>query len=186
MSPQLRRNKYTKGKKKMFVANDALLIDLEYPDISNSNLKTLMELAEKHKLSMTPKPNVLIKPQEVKPQRITVSGPATRVLWEDGEQTVVKLCQEDAAYDSAYVAFCIALAKRIYGSNSALHRTVDRHLDSYLIAEQKRIKAEEQAEREKEEAKRHARRVRNLAKKMRLEAEAKALNDAKESGVEVH
>ena len=54
------------------------------------------------------------------PVRIIKSGPATIVFWADGEKTVVKLGEGDQADD--YAAFCAALGKRLYGSNSALKK----------------------------------------------------------------
>ena len=50
---------------------------------------------------------------------------ATVVFWTDGTKTVVK-CAEGTKYDE-YAAFCIALAKKIYGSNSALKRAIKNH-----------------------------------------------------------
>lgn len=50
---------------------------------------------------------------------------ATVVFWTDGTKTVVK-CAEGTPYDE-YSAFCIALAKKIYGNNSALKRAIKNH-----------------------------------------------------------
>ena len=50
---------------------------------------------------------------------------ATVVFWTDGTKTVVK-CAEGTKYDE-YAAFCIALAKKIYGNNSALKRAINNH-----------------------------------------------------------
>lgn len=50
---------------------------------------------------------------------------ATVVFWTDGTKTVVK-CAEGTKYDE-YAAFCIALAKKIYGNNSALKRAIKNH-----------------------------------------------------------
>lgn len=145
-----------------------------------SNADTLREIMERITRQMEPKPNRQINSAEVKPQRITVSRsernnnkPVTRVLWEDGEQTVVKLCDEDEAYDSTYVAFCIALAKRIYGTNNALHRVVREHTDEYLMEQQRKQKEEAREKQLAEEKLRHDRKVRRLAKRMKLEVEAR-------------
>lgn len=50
---------------------------------------------------------------------------ATVVFWTDGTKTVVK-CAEGTPYDE-YAAFCIALAKKVYGNNSALKRAIKNH-----------------------------------------------------------
>ena len=146
-----------------------------YKDLANK----INRIAEKYALE-EPKPNQMINPAEVKPQRITVSRserndckPVTRVLWEDGEQTVVKLCDEEECCDSTYVAFCIALAKRVYGTNNALHRVVREHTDEYLMAQQLKQKEEAREKQLTEEKLRHDRKVRRLAKRMKLEAEAR-------------
>ena len=60
----------------------------------------------------------------VTPTRIIRSGIATIVLWEDGTKTIVK--RSDDTEDDPYAAFCIALAKKIYGSNSAVKRIIER------------------------------------------------------------
>ena len=44
------------------------------------------------------------------------------VLWKDGEKTEVK--PMPGTEDSVYTAFTAALAKRVYGSNSAVNRLV--------------------------------------------------------------
>ena len=56
------------------------------------------------------------------PVRIIKNGVATVVFWKDGEKTVVKLSDGDRADD--YAAFCAALAKRFYDSNSTLKRVL--------------------------------------------------------------
>ena len=51
------------------------------------------------------------------------------VKWKDGKTTKVKLMEGDT-WD-IYNAFCIACAKRMYGSNSKLKKLVDEHTDIY-------------------------------------------------------
>lgn len=62
------------------------------------------------------------------PERIIKSGPATIVFWADGTKTVVK-CAKGTEPDD-YAAFCAALAKKVYGSNSALKRAMQMALDN--------------------------------------------------------
>jgi len=61
------------------------------------------------------------------PARIIKSGPATIVFWADGTKTVVK-CGEDTIPDD-YAAFCAALGKKVFGSNSALKRAMFNAMD---------------------------------------------------------
>lgn len=57
------------------------------------------------------------------PEKIIKSGLVTVVLWKDGTKTVVR-CAGDETY-SLYNAFVSALAKKVYGSNSAVKRIID-------------------------------------------------------------
>lgn len=54
------------------------------------------------------------------PKKIIHNGPATVVIWGDGEKTVVKLMEGDT-YDE-YAAFTAALAKRIFGTTGYVKR----------------------------------------------------------------
>ena len=54
------------------------------------------------------------------PDRILRSGDETKVFWRDGEKTVVKKASDEE--DNEYVAFCSALAKKIFGSNNAVKK----------------------------------------------------------------
>ena len=54
------------------------------------------------------------------PVKIRKDGRVTVVFWRDGSTTAVK-CGESEPYDD-YTAFCAAVAKKIFGTNSALKR----------------------------------------------------------------
>ena len=56
------------------------------------------------------------------PVRIKKDGRTTVVFWQDGTATAVK-CSMGEKYDS-YMAFCAALGKKVFGSNSALKRVI--------------------------------------------------------------
>lgn len=56
------------------------------------------------------------------PERIIYNGKATIVFWEDGTKTVVK-CAEGTEPDK-YNGFCAALAKKIFGNNSRLKKSI--------------------------------------------------------------
>ena len=61
------------------------------------------------------------------PTRILKSGPCTIVFWQDGTKTMVRRAMDEET-DSPYEAFTAALAIKIFGSNSAVKRTVKNKL----------------------------------------------------------
>lgn len=65
----------------------------------------------------------------------------TTVLWNDGTKTTVKLSDDDI-YDE-YSAFCAALAKRIYGSNSRIKKIIKTQGRFPLSKEDKKRRKEE-------------------------------------------
>lgn len=65
----------------------------------------------------------------------------TTVLWNDGTKTTVKLSDDDI-YDE-YSAFCAALAKRIYGSNSRIKKIIKTQGRAPLSKEDKKRRKEE-------------------------------------------
>lgn len=74
----------------------------------------------------------------------------TTVLWNDGTRTTVKLSDDDI-YDE-YSAFCAALAKRIYGSNSRIKKIIKTQGRTPLSKEDKKRKKEERKMRAEMEA----------------------------------
>lgn len=69
----------------------------------------------------------------------------TTVLWNDGTRTTVKLSDDDI-YDE-YSAFCVALAKRIYGSNSKIKKIIKTQGRFLLSKEEKKARKKERKER---------------------------------------
>lgn len=69
----------------------------------------------------------------------------TTVLWNDGTRTTVKLSDDDI-YDE-YSAFCAALAKRIYGSNSRIKKIIKTQGGTPLSKEEKKARKKERKER---------------------------------------
>lgn len=61
-------------------------------------------------------------PRKYSVDRIVKSGPVTIVFWEDGTKTIVR--RSDDTEDNLYNAFCAALAKKMYGTNSSLQRMI--------------------------------------------------------------
>lgn len=57
------------------------------------------------------------------PKKVIFNGPATVVFWKDGTKTVVKCSDNDVP--NPYNAFCAALAKKIFGNNSIIHKIVE-------------------------------------------------------------
>lgn len=60
-----------------------------------------------------------------KVKKIIHSGPCTIVFWEDNTKTIVRL-EEGKEYDE-YAAFTAALAKKCYGSNSKVHKILEKN-----------------------------------------------------------
>lgn len=60
------------------------------------------------------------------PKKIIISENSwvTVVLWDDGTKTVVR-CSEADTYDP-YTAYCAAFAKKCYGTNSQLKKTIEK------------------------------------------------------------
>lgn len=129
-----------------------------------------------------PQPEVIM--QREKPDRTLADGTFkpgglyTTVKWNDGTYTTVKASQDDEVEQSVYMAFCAALAKKLYGTNGAVHRMVERHTDSYIKAKKQKEK-QEKLEKDKAAAQAaHERAVLREAKKLRLKNEAKEYNRA--------
>lgn len=61
------------------------------------------------------------------PKKIIFNGPATVVFWKDGTKTVVKRAEKDP--DNRYNAFCAALAKKIFKSNSKVNSIVKNGIE---------------------------------------------------------
>lgn len=64
-----------------------------------------------------------MKPTDLRVKNIIYNGPCTIVFWMDNTKTIVRLKEGDT-YDP-HAAFCIAVAKKVYGNNSKISRIVD-------------------------------------------------------------
>ena len=105
-----------------FVTDDIGKIDLKYP---------MMEAIESRDIVITSLSNKIAELKAIikgrqppKVSRILKSRNRTIVFWADGTQTIVKRAEDEAERD--YNAFCAALGIKLYGSNSALKRIVER------------------------------------------------------------
>lgn len=79
----------------------------------------------------------------IKPKRIIRQGPATIIFWDDPmkneqEKTVVK-CMKDDHYD-LYAAFCIAVCKKLFGSNSRIKSMIKKAVKVQEEIEAKKAK----------------------------------------------
>lgn len=113
-----------------------------------------------------------------KVKSIKTIGKKTFVYWQDGTFTKVT-CEKDQQPDP-FAAYCIAFAKKIYGSTSAIIEDIEKHDEAILRQKQKeanRKRHEEQRKKEREafdrevEKKRHELAVLRAAEK-KLNGEA--------------
>lgn len=72
------------------------------------------------------------------PKKIIINedSKVTVVMWDDGTKTIVK-CSDADQYDS-YAAYCAAFAKKCYGTNSQLKKTIE---NLTVVQESKKKKA---------------------------------------------
>ena len=68
----------------------------------------------------------LVSFEILSPKKIIRSNNVTVVFWKDGSKTIVR-CQNDDL-DDDYTAFCAALGKKVFGSNSALKKVIKKCL----------------------------------------------------------
>lgn len=98
-----------------------------------------------------PREQLCAKTFSIYPNRIYYyDNDYTTVLWNDGTRTTVKLSDDDI-YDE-YSAFCAALAKRIYGSNSRIKKIIKTQGRTPLSKEDKKRRKEERKMRAEMEA----------------------------------
>ena len=67
---------------------------------------------------------VVTHEMSIVPKRILLSGDRTIVFWADGTKTIVKRAADEP--DNDYAAFTAALGIKLFGSNSALKRMIER------------------------------------------------------------
>lgn len=102
----------------------------------------------------------LVVASMLSPRTIQRNGDITTVIWNDGKATVVRRAKDDP--DSEYIAFCAALAKRLYGSNSAVMRTVtnaDSEVQKKRYLYRKKLAQKAQQDKEKQAKERKLRRM---------------------------
>lgn len=102
----------------------------------------------------------LVVASMLSPRTIQRNGDITTVIWNDGKATVVRRAKDDP--DSEYIAFCAALAKRLYGSNSAVMRAVtnaDSEVQKKRYLYRKKLAQQAQQDKEKQAKERKLRRM---------------------------
>lgn len=76
------------------------------------------------KPEIPPKRHPIVRaPRRNYPKKIIYNNPATIVFWEDGSKTVVK-AMEGTEFNE-YYGFVCALAKKLYGTNSAINHVIE-------------------------------------------------------------
>ena len=90
---------------------------------TTKTIEATKKLAETAKKIMTePYYNTFHAYKRYIPKRIIYNDPATVVFWKDGTKTVVKRAPNEVS--NHYTAFCAALAKKIFETNSHVNRIV--------------------------------------------------------------
>lgn len=74
-----------------------------------------------------------MKTVDLRVKNIIHNGPCTIVFWMDNTKTIVKLKPGDT-YDP-HAAFCIAVAKKVYGNNSKISKIVDQFSKDVSVPE---------------------------------------------------
>lgn len=106
---------------------------------------------------------------KVAPLRIEMDGDSTTVYWDDGSKTTVTFSSgDDESIKSPYNAFCAAFTKRMFRSNSRIHKMLDEFDAKKMDQEfEEFLDAKEAEEKKKEEEY-----EKNRAKKLRKESAA--------------
>lgn len=73
----------------------------------------------------------------VKSIEVSVDHRTIVVVWADGDKTMVKRSAKDP--DDLYMAFTAALAKKVYGSNSAIKRLINKKGNEHKPKEKKEV-----------------------------------------------
>lgn len=103
----------------------------------------------------------------ITPNCIKRRGRATIVEWADGTQTKI-VRPADVEDAGLYTVFCIALAKKLYGSNSALKRAIsdaDEERQLYALRMMTVCRKKRHEERMKRQLKRSNARIARLARR---------------------
>lgn len=154
---------------------------LTFDAISNPNLdlfKTataITPLPEKTTVILMPHENTVPMPESIM-ENEKKGMRCTTVKWSDGTYTTVKVSKDNAPDASPYMAFCCALAKKLYGTNSKVHRIVDRHQATYLGEQKMKAEAEKRKKQKENEERIERAKILAEAKRLRIKEAAKEYN----------
>jgi len=123
----------------------------------------------------------LSSPPKYEVDRIYVSedGDTTAVRWKDGTVTVVKRNPNDKP--SLYMAFCAALAKKMYGSSSRVADMIETHTEDYFRKKAQKEKEARRLAQEQKEKRDHERKLKSVQKQREILLEALNLLSEKEN-----
>lgn len=88
--------------------------------------------------------NTTMRDSVYHPQKIIRSNDVTIVFWKDDTKTIVRCQNEDL--DDDYTAFCAALGKKVFGSNSALKKVIKKCLTVQPMTDYRMRREREKAE----------------------------------------
>lgn len=112
------------------ISNEALETEPTSKDEAAESMERVRETIERARYIAMGYKGCFIRYQ---PRRILKSGNATIVFWGDGTKTVVK--RSEGEPDDPYAAFGAALCKKLYGSNSAVKKLIERKTEVQTVKE---------------------------------------------------
>ena len=142
---------------------DGYFMRRQQEQLEKEGVKTIMnaDITTRDTIQSDDSSDGFIVDNTIIPKHIARRGRTTVVWWTDGSKTHVVL--EEGNQDcGTFAAFCIAYAKRCFGSTSALSHAVDQADEERKNARARRLREEEkkacaEKSREKQEIKRQER-----------------------------
>lgn len=102
-------------------------IEVNGPIVQKNRMGASFDIpTDVQKLGLDPKRFWKVLGAAFQVEKIIASGPAVTIIWKNHEKTRVKI-GECSEY-SIYFAFCSAVCKRLFGSNSTIKREISNHL----------------------------------------------------------
>lgn len=102
-------------------------IEVNGPIVLKNRMGTSFDIpTDVQKLGLDPKRFWKVLGAAFQAEKIIASGPAVTIIWKNHEKTRVKI--DECSEYSIYFAFCSAVCKRLFGSNSTIKREISNHL----------------------------------------------------------
>lgn len=102
-------------------------IEVNGPIVLKNRMGTSFDIpTDVQKLGLDPKRFWKVLGAAFQVEKIIASGPAVTIIWKNHEKTRVKI--DECSEYSIYFAFCSAVCKRLFGSNSTIKREISNHL----------------------------------------------------------